>query len=126
MSFLFSCGNSCGTTVPTCANPYSLCPTVSIVTTLVVTNKLSCPVTLCLTLSDSTTQSIIIPGAATDVTVGPYTSGAGVTLTITFLQAVVLSGTCNTVWPLYYNTLPQNDTTTVTMIISATGAVTFT
>jgi hypothetical protein len=134
MTYLFSCNSSCGrcacggcgsNSSYSCGNPYSVCPPTSSVTILCVTNNLACSVKLCLTLSDTTTTSTIIAGSASNISVGPYTSGSGATLTITFLQVVVVS-TCGSLSPLYYNTVPQTFAPAVQMQVSSSGAVTFT
>lgn len=122
MSSFYSCGNNfCGGSVPSCGNPFLVCPATSIVLCLQVTNSLGCPVNICLTLSDGTTTSVIIPGLSGVVTLGPYTSGSGCSLTITLLQAVVVSA-CS-LSPLYNNTIPQTDGTSVAVAISSTGLV---
>jgi hypothetical protein len=133
---LSSCGcgcgyNSCATNLAlSCKNPFSVCPcpTSSAVYCLFVTNQMTCSVRLCLTLSDSTTTSTIIPGFDTSgsgVQVGPFTSGAGVSLTITFMEASVYP-VCGKLCPLYNNTLPQTYIGTgVEMSISSAGVVSF-
>ena len=116
--------NCCPT--PCCNNnPYQICgATPSLVTTLVVSNRVACPVVFCLTLSDGSTASVTIPGnptgsVMTPTTVGPYPNGA----TITFLQASVVSS-CS-VNLLYSNTIPQLGLS-VNVAISASGVLTFT
>jgi len=124
------CGYSCCETnlALSCKNPYSVCPcpSTSVVYCLFVTNQMTCSVRLCLTLSDSTTTSIIIPGSDTSgVQVGPFTSGAGVALTITFMEASVYP-VCGKLCPLYNNTLPQTFIGTgLEMSISSAGVISF-